>query len=541
MNTDVIAFFAAENLFRLKTEERQRERFDSLAKPFAAEFEREPTDEDFAMLMTYQAEKKQAKLEKEKAKLAKAETLPVASGFDTVSEHIQSLPAGAYVLTSAQNNTNVDANALAALLVFCERKGAKLMAGRLTYNKSGFSQPDVNAEGDDLWYDPAIKPYLVNGQIDLDGCYHFVADANVIPTAKHPIAGFDGITPAGIGAIIPASKISLKVSAAMKNAPTKIVTSTGAITKRNYILRKTGAIAAMEHNIGALYVNTVTGEIRHLEQMEGENGFFDIDGFYSADGFRTSIRGDVAAFQPGDIHAEKADWDNINKVVDLIQDLQPEHLLIHDVLDFSSRNHHNIKDPMFLHAQFVAGNTVENDLRTVAEVLDELTGASSAKVHIIESNHDLAIETWVKNADWKVDPINAEVYLKLALAKVEFQRENPGKPFNMLEFAYREIAQGEYASQIDFHKVDESLIIAGTEMGCHGHNGSNGAKGSPVGFRNLGIAMNTGHTHSPGINGRVYTAGVTASLEMGYNIGASSWALAHVVTYRNGQRQVLFS
>jgi len=539
-NTDVIAFFAAENFFRLKTEERQRERFDANAKAFSEEFGREPTDADFQMLLDYQADKKRVKAEREKARLEKQAKLPIAGGLDSVSDHIQTLPPGRYVLTSAQNNTNVDATFMAALLLYCEHNDAKLLAGRMTYNKSGFAQPDVNAETDDLWYAPEIKPYLVNGQIDLGGRFHFVADANVIPTAKNPISGFDGITPAGVGAIIPATKIALKVSAALKGAENKIVTSTGTVTKRNYILRKAGAVAAMEHNIGALYVDTVSGEFRHLEQMEGTEGFYDLTAFYSPDGVNQDANG-VAALQLGDIHAEKMEHENLDKAIALIQELEPENLILHDVLDFSSRNHHNIKDATFLHKQLILGNTVANDLIKVADVLDELAECSNAQVHIIESNHDLAINTWLKNADFKVDPINATVYLKCMLALYEHQEESPNDYFNMLRYAYETIGGGENAGSIEFHETDESVIIAGVEMGCHGHNGANGSRGSPVGFRSLGVPMNTGHTHTPGINGRVYTAGVTASLEMGYNIGASSWAIAHVVTYVNGQRQVLFA
>ena len=84
-------------------------------------------------------------------------------------------------------------------------------------------------------------------------------------------------------------------------------------------------------------------------------------------------------------------------------------------------------------------------------------------------------------------------------------------------------------------------MIAGVQMGSHGHNGANGSKGSPKQFSALGVPINTGHTHSPSIYGSCYTAGVRASLDMGYNVGASSWAVADTITYANGQRQILFA
>lgn len=197
-----------------------------------------------------------------------------------------------------------------------------------------------------------------------------------------------------------------------------------------------------------------------------------------------------------------------------------------------------------MHVQHVKGNTVKGDLTILANVLDDICEAAkeyNGKVDIIESNHDLAINTWLKNADFKLDPTNATVYLDCMLAIYEHNESNPGKPFNMLKYAYEKHGGGAYANAINFHETDESVIIAGVEMGNHGHNGINGSRGSPVQFRSLGIAMNTGHTHAPSIYGRVYTAGVLGSLDMGYNIGASSWAYADIVTYENGQRQIIFA
>lgn len=541
LNTEIIVFFSGESFFRLKTVERQRERFDSLKEAFQAEFDEPATDEIFDALLAYQANKIAEKKEKERRKLEKQAAKPVFGGYDTSVGHVSKFDKGRYVLTSAQNNTAVDPIAFAALQSYCEANNARLLIAKLTYNKSGYQQPGVDCE--ELWYASEVKPYLVEGQIDLGG-FHFIADANVIPTARNPISGFEGITPAGIHAIIPASKIGMKVSAALKGAKTKILTSTGTITKRNYILRKAGTVASIEHNIGAVFIDTETGAIRHLEIMEGESGFFDIDRvYYSAKAPKLDVEA-VEALQFGDVHAEKLELENLDRAIDMVRNLQPHNIILHDALDFSSRNHHNIKDPVFMHVQHVKGNTVKGDLETLARVLDAFASAAEdvgGIVHIIESNHDLAINTWLKNADFKLDPTNALVYLDCMKAIYAHNESNSGKPFNMLRYAYEEHGGGEYAFDINFHETDESVIIAGVEMGNHGHNGVNGSRGSPVQFRALGIAMNTGHTHAPSIWGRVYTAGVLGSLDMGYNVGASSWAYADIVTYTNGQRQIIFA
>lgn len=552
LTIQTIAYFKAAGVFRVKSDEKARERFDDAFADYCetGDAQSGEPDEIFAALIAYREQEKREKIaaevakaerkaERERIKAEKAAVkanLPIATGFKRLSDKITSLPAGAYVLSAAQNNTTVDADALACILNFCGRNGAKLMIGRQTYNKGGFRQPGVD-DVEEIFYAEELRDYLVDGQIDIGGT-HFLADANIIPTATWPTSGIEGNTPAGVNAIVPATRIELRVSAANKNAKTKTIAATGTLTERNYIMRKTGAKAAAAHCIGALYVNTITGEIRHLEMMPDSDCIYDRSGVYFADGdYRQLASGDVAAFQPGDIHAEKMEPENLKTVCSMIAEMKPDYVIAHDLLDFSSRNHHNIKDPFFLRAQFTKGATVEGDLTAMSTVLDTLATAwPSARTEIVESNHDLAIDTWLKSVDWRTDPINAETYLDLARAKIK-----GGKGFNTLQWAYSNIGEGKQLSRLDFHKVDDDLIIAGVDMGNHGHNGANGSRGTPKQFAALGVPMNTGHTHSPSIYGRVYTAGVTASLDMDYNVGASSWAIAHIVTYENGQRQILFA
>jgi azurin len=51
--------------------------------------------------------------------------------------------------------------------------------------------------------------------------------------------------------------------------------------------------------------------------------------------------------------------------------------------------------------------------------------------------------------------------------------------------------------------------------------------------------MNTGHTHTASILEGVYTAGVKANLEQGYNKGASSWSHSDIITYSGGKRAIV--
>lgn len=525
--------------FRAKKPEKLAEIVRVLGETQGGDFEQE-----VRRILDAEAKQRQAaKLAREAAKLARAEAeanKPLSAGLACAAEAVEQLRPGRYIITAAQNNSDLDPVAWSILQLIAREYAAEIIVCPFTYNKSGFQQGQDAHEG--IWYAPELAKHMERRHIDIGGC-HVLGNANVLPTAKNPLSGFAGATPAGINAVIPASKIALQCTAALKGQKGKILLSTGTVTRPNYILRKAGTVALHEHNIGALFVDTSRGQFtaRQLELMPGSDYIQDEGCRFFADG--TVADAQPLALQLGDIHAEKMTDDNLRNCVALVARMMPRYLVLHDVCDFSSRNHHNLKDNVFIFAQQVQGNTVRGDLEMVADTIAKFanTMMSSGRVYIVESNHDLAIETWLKGADFKQDPINAEIYLALMAELYRSIRED-GKPANMLEWACRDYL-GYELPNVTFNETDASLKLGdtlGIEHGCHGDKGSNGTRGSVQGLRALGVPMNTGHTHTPSICGSVYTAGVAGSLEMGYNVGPSSWALASVLTWPNGQRQIIF-
>jgi len=159
---------------------------------------------------------------------------------------------------------------------------------------------------------------------------------------------------------------------------------------------------------------------------------------------------------------------------------------------------------------------------------------------IVESNHDLALDLWLdcNIYDYRKDSINSLTYLDLQLTKYQ-EIGKANEEFNLLEYALKEWVEFPVPDHWRFLGVDESLEIVGIEFGMHGHVGANGSRGSPKQFRKLAVKATTGHTHTVSIHGGVYTAGVTGSMDMGYNIGFSSWSHSHILTYPNGMRTAL--
>lgn len=481
--------------------------------------------------------------EQKPAKAEKVDTRPVFAGqIEPSYKKRQKLGDGIYLFTCAQNNTPIHAGFWSALLNFAERHNARIFIGQSVYNKNGFQNGVHDSES--LWYAPELAGYFLTEQVKIGESLVWCGELNILPTAKRPLSGFEQYTGPN-SAILPTSRIALESVAVPKGQDAKMLFGTGYITQRNYIQKKVGQQAEAAHCYGALLVQVIDG-IFHARQIQATEGgsFQDLLTVYHPDGSVTG--GNIVALNLGDLHCEKMCPDSLAAACYLIEKYQPENVVLHDTFDMMARNHHNRKNPHFLAKTHYDGLTVEQDLKTTAEVLNKLAySAEHALFHIVESNHDLALEKWLSDPcyDFRHDPANALVYLRLQ--EYIYQCLHDQTEPDVLDYAIGVFGAGfdwrlsEYTRQIKFLKTDQSLQIAGIEFCYHGHSGLNGSKGSPKQFEKLNLPMNTGHTHSASIYGQVYTAGVTGSLDMGYNTGPSSWSHSHILTYENGMRTIV--
>ncbi|URC22516.1 hypothetical protein KAMAJI_00880 [Serratia phage vB_SmaM-Kamaji] len=448
-----------------------------------------------------------------------------------------------FIITSAQNNTEVHPRFMSALKTYADAIGAKLLISRFAYNKKGFQNKGDSIN--ELTYASDVLPYIQAENCFLNNRgFAFMAAVNTLPTAVYPLSGFAEIFGNYSGAIGHV-QITAESIPAMKGQEVRRMYSTGTVTQRNYIQQKAGQKAEPLHCYGALIVEfDAEGEfyVRQLQTMDDSGEFFDLNYHVTPSAVRQTT-GHVAGLQYGDIHAEKLDlecaaasWGYENSLLDF---LKPRYQLIHDIHDFTSRNHHNRASGNFLLQQYYSESEgrVADDLRITGEVLQAMERDYS-QVVVVESNHDLALGRWLDDLKYspKTDPANAELYYALNLANAKAIREGDDT-FNLLSHAINEY-MGLQSSAL-FLFTDQSFPVAGIECGMHGHNGINGSRGAPKQFKKLGVRANTGHTHTASIYGGIYTAGVAGSLDMGYNIGASSWTQTHIITYENGQRTLI--
>jgi len=470
------------------------------------------------------------------------DTRPVAGGtIDPPDRRRRSLEGKRFVFTSAQNNTFVHEGFWTNLINYCEHNKAQLVIGKFRYNKSGF-QNHTKGDDNDLWYDPKIIPYIIDESCVLSDSINglvWCGELDILPTAATPLTGLDNYTHTA-SSIVPHAKMQLKSVPVLKGDPIKMLYTTGAVTQRNYIQRKTGQKAEFHHVFGALLVEIDESGFDYSRQLvaDSRGDFQDFTTQYKGGKILEDHR--VEAINWGDIHAEALD-DEVFKGCfgegGMLDVLDPKYQFVHDLTDFKARNHHNIKNPHFLaEMHFNGTNNVQEGMRDAARFIEAITRTSTATI-VVESNHDQAFRRWLSEADIRADPENAE-YFHTYNAKVFRSIREGDKTFHVFEDAVRSC--GELTNTTFLHE-DDSFVICGTngiECGMHGHRGPNGARGSANGLRNIGRKCNIGHSHSAAIVDGIYVAGISCKMDLGYNKGPSSWSHSHIVTYPNGKRTI---
>ena len=456
-----------------------------------------------------------------------------------------------FILTAAQDSTQVHKPFLDNLLAYAEYLGnCEVLISGFTYNKSLFE--DHDKKGGTVYFDAAVEPFLTNDRVILGDRIVFCGEYNRLPTTALPLSGYRAYTQDKWG-IFPHAKVHLESVPRMKGFPVKAIMTTGCVTKPNYIPKSAGIKAEFYHTYGAVLVEIAAdGGIfpRHLLGDKEDGSFFDLNNFVVDQKVFDDYR--VKAVVLGDIHLRKINeicartvW-GLNVATmkasfakdTLFGRLNPYYQFVHDLNDFKPRNHHNIKDPHHLYNMLVNGEeSVAEEIEECARFLKGIT-ANGNEAIVVNSNHDEALRKWLKTADYRSDPANAEFFLECQLDYYREIKQGNSKPL-IFERAVRRSIPEELDS-VQFLDEDQSFRLGAVEYGMHGHLGANGARMTPRTMSLVGPKAVTAHTHSPSIYDGLWTTGVLGDLDMGYNTGMTSWAHACVITYDNDKHAILF-
>lgn len=465
-----------------------------------------------------------------------------------------------FILTCAQNNTELHEPLWENLQALAAHYDARLIIARTVYNRfsdaAGMDKKLIlgasarySKEREYMW-DDRLKSFFLDERLELAPGLIWCGETNVIPTAANPLSGFETYT-GRASAIIPHPRIALRSIASHHTEGTKLLYTTGTVTTINYIQRKAGQIAEFHHCYGALLVEVDIDSTWFCRQLNADNEGVLHDWDLRVANGRVSKGNSIEGITWGDIHVAYDDpitttlaWDKGG----ILDQLRPNYQFIHDLIDFRVRNPHNIKRNLNLQAfvEYMLGHrSVEREMQKTAAFLQH-TLRESVRTLVISSNHDNFLVEWLERlGDFRKDPENA-VYFLRAATHLWSQTQAHGKPPNMTRWAMYDTRNQLLGrkSNLRFLDEDESVILCpdahgGIECGMHGHQGPNGTRGTPSALAKMGRKANIGHHHSIGIYDGLYVAGVMGKLDQGYNSGPGSWSQSNILTFSNGKRQIM--
>lgn len=442
-----------------------------------------------------------------------------------------------YILTAAQSNTDVHPAFWENLRALADYLGARIMVARVRYNHTSgqIGQEKTNRAADtSLWYAPQVQPFLADDRVRLAPGLIWAGDMNILPTAANPLSGLDSFT--GVeSCIFPHMQLALRSVATGRADPAKFNYTTGACTLANYIKRKAGLKAEFHHAFAALMVEVDAAGDWFVRQLNADREGTIHDLGLRAKGGTVSAGHFVAAFNPGDIHAvhlapevKAALWGEGG----LVDTLHPKVQVFHDIFDMDARSHHNDAiDTFRLHT--TGRESVANEVRQTAAVMADLVRDFAQSV-VVRANHDEHLERWLRDGNFRADPVNARFYLQAADALLAAIEEGD-TAFNVLAWAMERAG----APPMRYLARLEPFSVAGIDLSDHGDQGPSGGRGSARALSMTGRKKNIGHSHAAAIWAGCYQAGTCTPRWLDYCTGPSAWSWSHILTYENGKRAII--
>lgn len=444
-----------------------------------------------------------------------------------------------YVITAAQNATPINKAFFASLLSYCKRNHAQLIVIPYRY-KNPTSMWSAKAESDD-WWAAELTPYLLDRRWEICNNLIILGDIKTQPTANSPLEGFETIT-AGDSAVVGHPKLELTTIATPHKKLPKILTTTGAVTERNYLPSKAGKKGEHHHTFGACVVEIKNGMF-HLRQINAvkDGSFIDLDLEYRGESVARP-EGDYGLV-PGDLHVRFIDKQVVEATFGrrgITSTLKPRYVVWNDVFDCNAANHHD-RDKVFVKAaKYKAGmHNLERELDETFAFVDEHTSPGQVNVFVPSNHPNEHLERWMNETDPRKDPENCVFWARTFEVMYQSARMGTGGATYLDPFNYWAARKLKTARQAKLLSSDEGFQVNGIEVGFHGHQGINGARGTRAAYGKIGVKTVIGHSHSPGIKDGVYQTGTSSVLRLDYNHGPSSWLHTHCLIYPNGKRTLI--
>lgn len=279
------------------------------------------------------------------------------------------------------------------------------------------------------------------------------------------------------------------------------------VNRQNRMGGRNYEIARTYTNPTALIIDIIDENLflsRYVTMEPSAKCAYDLDKKYTIYG--KSYKSTPSALVVGDIHAYGIDNTKFEATKDIIRTLNPDTVVIQDVFDGASINHHELKD----FAKIIKFPSLEEEAAVTKNVVKQFCEISNKVIYLHSNHDDFLVKFLSDESNYKIKD-NYQIALKLRA----WQLENDKHPIiKLLDL--------DAIKNIKFISVFDNLYISGVLV-KHGHEGIAGKR---VGFRPLVKIYNKyiqGHTHSPETYRNGMCVGTTSKLKLGYNFGASAW------------------
>lgn len=426
------------------------------------------------------------------------------------------------VISSVIDGSDIDFECLETLIAYSKEEKCQLY---ILWNKA--VKPNAHFSKNEY---EILEPYLVTElNFEKDSKCKAV-DLLISPSAKNPLQNLDKLSK-GLNTIIVSSpKQYLEVLPYDPDSVYKLASSTGTISLPCYKSNVSGLLDEQNHTLGGLRLEWDNNQNRYnIRQLQFKDGYIgDLGIYYSKEG-GVCKGGNVSCMVLGDLHAPETDDCALQATIELIKDLKPKDVMIHDWMSYQSINHHE-ESKVLTKILNTTEETqdLETELNCALKILNGLAKkCPNSTFNIVHSNHDEFLMKWLNEGEFvKGNPVNRVIGCEL---------------FANIANGLDVIPQEMLAKNVKMLPSCKSMIISGYEVGKHGDIGIAGMRGNTNAYVKTYDKSITGHTHSPKIKESGVVVGTLSKLKLSYNKNSiSNWAQANCILYNNGTFQLIF-
>ncbi len=434
-----------------------------------------------------------------------------------------------YVITSAQAGAKVNREVLEGMKRYAADREADLMVLPLTGQRVGSDEEMAEELTDNLLYLDRSSGRKLNDKIR-------IRETWVRPQQILPTTGIARFTQRDVSTIIGNPKQFTQVVPNSNQDLPKILVTTGAVTHPNYAPGfRISAIAEEDHTYGFVVVETDGPTIYHFRHVTAlkSGAFVDLGKKY--DGNNDPTDASLEAMVLGDWHCGDTDQSVRETTFNMISELKPKRIVVHDWYNGHSGSHWDDGKPLTKAIKAKKGLLlVEEEAKSGSRELHELAEAAgeSTEILYVIGNHDEFLDRWVDSDRWINDPFNAlagaELFAKIGRKKAE------GELAIAVEEAFKCYGQG-VPDNVRFLPRDSDYKVYGWQLAVHGDKGPNGTKASARTLEEAFGKCIVGHRHTPGRWRNVIHVGTSSKIPLEYSEGApGGWMHTHALLYHVG-------